>query len=194
MLLFGKEVRLNDIKMFLYSRGNAYKNAEYIRRHQILYHMGEGGYYHPWKLPGEPALVSIGDNVWISSNVRFITHDMSGDMLSHHPVYGKDMEEVHSSYYMGKIIVGNNVMIGADVILMYDVTIGDDCIIAAGSVVTKDIPAGTVVAGVPAKPVGKLEDFVSKRKEKLMNMPKKQDGLEQVVSFFWKDSQRGMKR
>ena len=190
MVLTGRQVRMASLKMLLFSRGNAYKNAEYIRKQGIFYHMGEGCYYHPRKLPSEPMLVSVGDNVWIASNVRFVTHDMSGDMLKNHPNYKAAFSEIYSPYYMGKIEVGNNVMIGADATIMYDVKIWDDCIIAAGSIVTKDVPAGSVVAGVPAKVVGTLEDFVNKRRPILENMIKKEDGIEGMIQFFWEQDKR----
>ena len=48
--------------------------------------------------------------------------------------------------------------------LLYDVTIGNNVIIGAGSVVTKDIPDGSVAVGVPCKVIGRFEDFVKKRK------------------------------
>lgn len=54
------------------------------------------------------------------------------------------------------IIIGDNSWIGARSIILPGVTIGNFCVIAAGSVVTKDVPDYTVVAGVPAKPVKKL--------------------------------------
>ncbi len=171
--------------MFLYSRGNAYKNAEYIRKKKIFYHMGEGCFYHPRKLPTEPVLVSLGDNVWVASGVRFVTHDMSGDMLKNHPEYKADFAKMYSPYYMGKIEVGNNVMIGADCIIMYNVKIGNDCVIAAGSVVTKDVPSGMVVGGVPAKPIGRFEDFAEKRKVSLATMIKKEDGIKGMIDYFW---------
>lgn len=186
MVLTGKQVRMSTIKMFLYSKGNAYKNAEYIKKNNIFYHMGEGCFYHPRKLPTEPILVSMGDNVWVASGVRFVTHDMSGDMLKNHPVYKKDFQNMYSPYYMGTIEIGSNVMIGADCIIMYDTKIGDNCVIAAGSVVTKDVPAGTVVGGVPAKPIGSYEDFAKKRKASLANMIKKEDGMEGMIDYFWR--------
>ncbi len=185
MVLTGGQVRLASLKMLLHSRGNAYKNADYIREHNIFRHMGKGCYYHPRKLPSEPILVSMGDNVWVASGVRFITHDMSGDMLKNHPKYKDDFAKIYSPYFMGKIEIGSNVMLGADVSVMYNVKIGDDCIIAAGSVVTRDIPAGSVAAGVPARVIGTLEDFAAKRLEGLKTMPKKEDGLDGMIEYFW---------
>lgn len=185
MVLTGMQVRMASIKMMLSSRGNAYKNADYIRKNNIFHHMGEGCYYHPRKLPSEPMLVSIGDNVWVASNVRFITHDMSGDMLKNHPRYKEAFSKIYSPYFMGKIEIGSNVMIGADATIMYNVKVGDDCIIAAGSIVTKDIPAGSVVAGVPARVIGSIEDFATKRLQDLKTMPRKEDGMEGLVNYFW---------
>ena len=70
MVLTGRQVRMAALKMMIFSRGNAYKNAEYIRKNNIFHHMGEGCYYHPRKLPSEPMLVSVGDNVISLGSVR----------------------------------------------------------------------------------------------------------------------------
>ena len=53
------------------------------------------------------------------------------------------------------VVIGNNVWIGRRVIILPGVTIGDGCVIGAGAVVTKDVPAYSVAAGVPARIVGK---------------------------------------
>lgn len=55
------------------------------------------------------------------------------------------------------IRVGNRVWIGARTIILPGVEIGDDCIIAAGSVVNKDVPKNSLYAGVPAKLIRKLQ-------------------------------------
>lgn len=53
----------------------------------------------------------------------------------------------------GDIIIGNDVWIGYETLIMSGVTIGDGAIIGARAVVTKDVPPYTIVAGVPAKPI-----------------------------------------
>ena len=55
------------------------------------------------------------------------------------------------------IHVGENVWIGSHATILPGVTIGENAIVAAGAVVTKDVPADTVVAGVPARPIRKLD-------------------------------------
>ena len=52
---------------------------------------------------------------------------------------------------VGKVIIGDNCWIGAKSIILKDVELGQNCVVAAGSVVTRSFPAGSVVAGVPAK-------------------------------------------
>lgn len=70
---------------------------------------------------------------------------------------------------------------------MYDVKIGPNAIVAAGSVVTKDVPEGTIVGGNPAKVIGKFEDFVVKRNKKTENRPEKTDGINDIIEYFWKE-------
>lgn len=81
--------------------------------------------------------ISIGNNVAISHDVLIM--DFDGHSIN----AGKDTGI--------PIIIGNNVWIGSKAIILKGVTIGDGAIIAAGSVVTKEVPSGTIVAGNPAK-------------------------------------------
>jgi len=62
----------------------------------------------------------------------------------------------------GKIKVGNNVYVGQDSIILPGVTIEDNVIIGAGSVVTKSVPSGHIVAGNPARIVSTIEDYKKK--------------------------------
>jgi acetyltransferase-like isoleucine patch superfamily enzyme len=59
---------------------------------------------------------------------------------------------------VGPVVIGRNVWIGLRCIIMRGVTIGDNAVVAAGSVVTKSVPPNTVVAGNPAAPIRQLAD------------------------------------
>jgi tetrahydrodipicolinate N-acetyltransferase len=57
------------------------------------------------------------------------------------------------------VVIGDRVWIGTRAVVLKGVTIGDGAVVAAGAVVTKDVPAGAVVAGVPAKVVGRADGW-----------------------------------
>lgn len=83
--------------------------------------------------------ITLGDNCLVGHNVVFAT-------LNH----GFAPEE-RQSMLPAPIVVGRNVWIGSNSTILQGVTIGDNSIIAAGSVVTKDVPANAIVPGVPAR-------------------------------------------
>lgn len=62
----------------------------------------------------------------------------------------------------GKVSIGNWSYIGSNSLIMPSVSIGDRCLVAAGSVVTKYVPSGLVVAGNPAKIICKIENYIEK--------------------------------
>ncbi len=85
--------------------------------------------------------VAIGDFTQIGPGVQILTAD--------HP---RDPGERASGFEFGRPVrIGRNVWIGAGAILLPGVTVGDDAIIGAGSVVTRDVPAGATVVGNPAR-------------------------------------------
>ena len=65
--------------------------------------------------------------------------------------FGKDIAPNAQPMQKGTVKIGNYCWIGAKAIILKDVVLGDHCVVAAGAVVTKSFPAGSVVAGVPAK-------------------------------------------
>ncbi len=98
----------------------------------------------------EPYLVSLGDHVTVTSGTRFVTHDGGVWVLrDRYP----DIEVI------GRIVVRDNVFIGLNVVVLPNVEIGANCIVAAGAVVTRSIPPGTVAAGVPARPVKTISEY-----------------------------------
>ena len=62
----------------------------------------------------------------------------------------------------GKVVIGDWVYIGTGSQIMPGVTIGDHALVAAGSIVTKSVPAGCIVAGNPAKIIGHTEDYIQR--------------------------------
>lgn len=92
--------------------------------------------------------VKFGNNVFIGPNCGFYT--------AGHPL---DVERRNQGLeYAKPIEVGNNVWFGGNVVVLPGVKIGDNCVIGAGSVVTKDIPDGSLAYGNPCRAVKKLEN------------------------------------
>lgn len=132
------------------------KKANWLRKHNIFHYIGENVNYKSVLLPAEPFLVAIHDNVYIAADVRLVTHSLVSTVFNN---YSKT-RNFYAPY--GKIEIHSNVFIGAGATIMYGVTIGENCIIAAGAIVTKDVPSGSVVAGVPAKVIGSFYESMCK--------------------------------
>ena len=112
----------------------------------------------------EPYLVTIGDKTTVSFDVAFVTHDAATRVLRNLP--GRNKETV----IYGPIKIGKNCFIGCRSTILPNVTIGDNAIIGAGSVVNRDIPPNTVAAGVPCKVLCTLEEYEKKHKEDFLYM------------------------
>ena len=109
--------------------------------------------------------IKIGKNVFINSGCRFqdqggITID-DGALIGHNAVLATlnhNMDPAkRANLIPAPIHIGKNAWLGANVTVCPGVTIGDGAIIAAGAVVTKDVPANTIVGGVPAKVIREVE-------------------------------------
>lgn len=113
--------------------------------------VGKNCRFYSLNMFSEPYLIEIGDNVIVSGQVIFVTHDggvflfidEAPDILGH----------------FGRIKVGNNCFIGMGAIILPNVEIGDNCIIGAGAVVIDSIPDNSVAVGNPAKVIYKTSMY-----------------------------------
>ena len=121
-------------------------------------HIGENFFANFNLVILDEAPVTFGDNVFIAPNCGFYTagHPLEIDLRNAGLEYARP------------ITVGNNVWFGSRVTVVPGVTIGDDSVIAAGSVVTRDIPSGVIAGGNPCKVLRPLHE---KDKEKYPMCP-----------------------
>ena len=119
--------------------------------------------YPSVSLGSEPYLITIGDHVRISAETSFFTHDGGCWVLR------EQYEELSDVDKFAPIVIGNNVHIGVKCLIMPGVTIGDNCIIGAGAVVTKDVPANSIAVGVPARVIETVEEYKEKNSSKFVH-------------------------
>lgn len=119
--------------------------------------IGKNCYISTRGFPSEGYLIEIGDYVRIAPYTKFFTH---GGIWSLRKYYNnKDLD------HFGKIKIGSYTSIGENCMIMPGVTIGERCVVGGGSVVTKSVPDGCMVAGNPAKFIGYSEDFYNRLNE-----------------------------
>jgi maltose O-acetyltransferase len=105
-----------------------------------------------------PWLISIGDDCTITAGVIILAHDAS---TKNHLGYSK----------IGKVTIGNKTFIGFRSIILPDVKIGNNVIIAAGSIVTNNVPDDVIVAGNPARIIGKTSEYSEKHTQNMKLRP-----------------------
>lgn len=113
-----------------------------------------------------PALITIGNNIDINTNFQMLTHDWCSFVFRL-----KYADFINSS---GRIVLGNNIYIGTNVTILKGVKVGDNVIIGANSLVTRDIPSNSVAAGVPCKIICSIDEYYMKRKD---------EGLKEAEEF-----------
>ena len=102
--------------------------------------------------------ITIGDSATIAPGVRILCHDASS------------LRRLGSTW-VAPVTIEKGAFIGAESVIMPGVTIGASSIVAAGSVVTKDVAPGTIVAGIPAREIGLVSELDEKRREQMSALP-----------------------
>jgi acetyltransferase-like isoleucine patch superfamily enzyme len=93
--------------------------------------------------------IVIGNHVVVGANSTILDGDF-------HPIDPKARRQTPNAAATLPVTIEDNVFIGMNCLILKGVTIGHDSVIGAGSIVTKDVPAGTVVAGNPAQAIGRV--------------------------------------
>ena len=152
---------------------NATKPSEYVKRQSLLKEMlaevGDNCYIEaPFFANWGGRHVHLGNNVYCNFNVTFVddTHIYIGDntmiapsviiATAAHPILPELRQKAYQ--YNMPVNIGKNCWLGAGVIVLPGVTIGDNTVIGAGSVVTKDIPANVVAVGNPCKVLREISE------------------------------------
>jgi len=179
--------RLWHTCMIALQRGGM-RRAAYCRKHNLYHHIGNNCSFQTRKIPLYSELISIHDNVRIASRVNFITHDISYAMLNTNP----NIEKHDYAEKIGCIEIMDNVFIGAGATIMYNVRIGSNTIIAAESVVTKDIEGNGVYGGCPARKIEDFDTYLEKLSNAGVKYPKELSPHKQVVSkkleeYMWNE-------
>lgn len=147
---------------FRLCRPDAEEYTRFMKLHGGFYAMGENCNILPTTNFTDPAYVKLGNNVQFS-NCTLVGHDGAAAMLS--VAYGLRLDAV------GRIDIRDNVFIGYGAVVLPGVTIGPNAIVAAGAVVNRDVAPGDIVGGVPARPIGRVEELAARMKEKTESMP-----------------------
>lgn len=174
-----RQIKLLKIKYYVICLFG-FNKIKWFRKNNIFGFLGEDVLFQPNHLPNNPQLIKIHNNVKIASNVIFYEHDVINKVF-------EKIDETDYITHQNAIEIHDNVFIGGNSIIIGNVSIGPNAIIAAGSVVTKDVPSGTIVGGNPAKVIGKFEDLHQKRKEIETNSDMRLlDRYEKIWDEFYK--------
>lgn len=154
--LFRERVKFIN-RLFFYCIPTEIGRTKYLRKHKVLAGIGENVRFQPRVYPTDSKYLKIHNNVCIARGVNFIMHDIMCIMFNGlHD--GNDYIQNR-----GCVEILDNCFIGSGAQICPNVRIGPNSIIAAGAVVTKDVPAGEVWGGVPARKIGDFEDIRKKQ-------------------------------
>ncbi|CAQ86418.1 MULTISPECIES: acyltransferase [Photorhabdus] len=144
--------RKNKLRLALINGMNVGKNSKFIGIQDF---------------GSEPYLIKIGNQCLITDGVRFINHD--GGIQVPFIKTGEDIDNIYGKKSIfGKIEIGDNVFIGSSSLILMDTYIGDNTIIAAGSIVKGTFPPNCIIGGIPARIISDIESYHAKNDSKLI--------------------------
>ena len=173
-------------RLYFYIIPTAQKRVKWLKKKKKFALLGEHVHYQPRKYPADGKRLKIHDNVAIAADVEFTLHDII------HWIYdGMEGKRCYKEY-RGCVEIFENVFIGAGSRILPNVKIGPNVIIAAGSLVNKDVPPNTIVGGVPAKVIGNFDSLKEKRKN--YNNKVSKISMGELNDFLWNDfyEERGL--
>jgi acetyltransferase-like isoleucine patch superfamily enzyme len=172
--------RFRDLfELYVRSAGN---KINYLRRKGVRIGQGCQIVATADAFGSEPWLIEIGSRVTIAEGVIFLTHDGASRLFRAQIPQGS-----RYGNRFGRILIHDECFIGLNSILMPGVEIGPYSIVGVGSLVNKDVPPHMVYAGVPAKPICTVEEYIERYKEKMIPIQSEDRAAlrKELTRYFW---------